>query len=206
MKITLDSNSSNAYMNLLRKVLRCRIPSTRPIAFKVGSVCDVCNTADSVEEDMSEFISNVSSSLFAMEENSDFAVFECSVSETLNLSELSSQLASSGVTVLDLGTDSVLHALSVTPVRIYFRKAPGNFTIKENEEFLESRGVDTSSLVVVNSRHCPIKNLTYKVLDNVNGKTVYDLEVETDGSLTTEAALTKAANLIVDDSKSLLES
>lgn len=206
MKVVLDSNSSNAFLNLLRKVLRSRLPSARPIAFKVGSVCDVCNTADSVEEDMSEFISNVSSSFFAMNEDSELAVYTCSVNGTLSLAGASSELAASGVTVLDLGTDEVLHTLSPIPVTIYFRRAPGRFTARENEEFLAGKGVDTSELIIINSRHCPIKNLTYEEVDQYDGKTEYNFSLETDGSITSESAVASALNLIAADSRSLLSS
>ena len=202
MKLVLNSLSSNAFMNLFRTVLLCRLDSTRPIAFSVGVGSDVCNISDSVEEDMSEFISNVSSSYFTINSESDLAKLELSVNGTLELSQESSALASCNVQVLNLGVDGVLHSLESVPVVVYFRRAAGHFTADENEEFLQSRGVDTSKLVVVNSRHCPIQKYTFEPVDSDNGKTTYEVSIETDGSITAESAADLALSLIDGDSNS----
>ena len=65
MEITLNKYTGEAYLNLLRQTLMCRIPVTRPVAFRVGS-SNVIDLGDLAEEDTSEFISNVSSSSFVM--------------------------------------------------------------------------------------------------------------------------------------------
>ena len=52
MEITLNKYTGEAYLNLLRQTLMCRIPVTRPVAFRVGS-SNVIDLGDLAEEDTS---------------------------------------------------------------------------------------------------------------------------------------------------------
>ena len=73
MEITLNKYTGEAYLNLLRQTLMCRIPVTRPVAFRVGS-SNVIDLGDLAEEDTSEFISNVSSSSFVMQGEKELCI------------------------------------------------------------------------------------------------------------------------------------
>lgn len=206
MKIVLDSLGANAFINLVRTMMLCRLESVRPIAFSVGTTSDVCNISDNVEEDMSEFISNVSSSCYAIDSGTDLVKLELSVDGTLSFAQESSQLAAQGLKVLNLGVSEVLHSLCSVPVTIYFRKAAGHFTIDENEEFLEARGVDVSTLVVTNSRHSPVSRFGFKQEDVAGGKTVFEISLQTDGSMTEDDAVKTVLSMIADDAKTTLAS
>lgn len=195
MEITLNKYTGAAYLNLLRQTLLCRIPVTRPVAFRVGS-SNVIDLGDLAEEDTSEFISNVSSSSFVMSGREEFYVWSGSVSSVLSFS---TRAVFGDVTVLHTGVKDVLHVLAPTTVEIYFRKGCGKFTSQENEAFLKKHGVNTDTVITVNTRHCAVKLFSFKEKMRVGNDIVYDLGIVPENGDTEENLLKKAIDIITGD-------
>lgn len=194
MKLRLNKYVGDSIVNSLRQAVMCRVPDTRPIAFKVGEMSDVVNISDVVEEDMTEFISNVSSSYYASA--NELEVFNSRVGNVLHTSDIAK---GSGISVLSVGVSEVLHVLAGVPVTIYFRRDAGKFLSKENAMFLKSKGVDTNSLVIINSRHSPVLNFSFtkkRVSDFIDE---FDISVYTNGSVPGEEILKYGIEILKKD-------
>lgn len=189
MKVTFDKSIADATFNAVRQVLLTKSTEARPIAFKVGDMSNVLRTSDVVEEDMTEFISNVSAG--AYECSGDFAVYETQVDGTLNLSKLAES------SIKSVGDDiAVLHSLQPIGVQIFFRNDCGSYTSKENAYWLESKGVDTTSLVVTASHHCAIDSFMYTKDEGESNRVTFDLSLGTKYSKTEIELFTEAVDYI----------
>lgn len=203
MKIKVDKYSGASYLNTLRQIALTRLKEIRPIAFKVGAFSNVLTINDSVEEDMTEFISKISSSVFSYEGNAPLFKWKGIVNRCLAINEL----AKDGLGVVVAGCKEILHCDGCEEAIIYFRNDCGKFTREENIGFLRSNSVNTDDLVVVASRHSPIKLFAFeKVGDpDYEGNVEYELSVCTKGIITEEIAIRTAAMLLANDSEAFIK-
>lgn len=192
MKIEVNKYYGESLINALRQAAICGIPEVRPIAFKVGTASNVLEISDLVEEDMTEFISNVSSSVYETSSNSELFNLEVEAHGVLTVN----QLCSGEIAIANRGIEEVLHTFAPIKVTVYFRKAAGSYREKENESFLENNSVDTSNLVVVNSRHCPVQKFIQVEENRTDKSIIFNISVLTNFSVTEEEVLTKAVALI----------
>lgn len=202
MILNLNRYTDKTYVNLLRQVCMCRIPEVRPIAFKVGATSNVAEIGDSVEEDMSEFISNVSSAVFRFVKEDDLCVTRCDCDGVLKLSNLTS-----GNVSLVQGDKEILHSLARINVQVIFRKAAGRYKLAENREFVRQRATsigitDVNEWVFINSRHCPVISFCDNLLGELKDGCQHEVEVITNNSIDAETLLGMAITLIKDDIKS----
>ncbi len=195
MEITLNKYTGEAYLNLLRQTLMCRIPVTRPVAFRVGS-SNVIDLGDLAEEDTSEFISNVSSSSFVMQGEKELCVWKGTVNSVLSFS---TQTMFGDVSVLKTGVKDVLHVLAPVTAEIYFRKGCGKFTSQENAAFLKKHGIVPDAVTAINTRHCAVDAFSYKEKARVGDSVIYDLKILTGNGDTGENLFKQAMAVIASE-------
>lgn len=175
MKIELDKQYGPALVNYLRQCTMTSVPVVKPIAFAVGTNSNVLETSDSVIEDMTTFIHNVMCSNYYLVDTTGTLdkpiLFEMTVSTNLKTSDFNS------VKVYSKEDSVLLHALSETPVKIYFRNACGKYSVKQNLQFLQDAGVNTNDIVVVPSRHCAVDSFTVNEIENED-KFVCEIDVK----------------------------
>lgn len=197
MKIKLNRNTAAGVMNCIRQAAMTRIPVLRPIAFAVGETCDVVDIGDYAEEDMTEFISNITSMEFQYSGNSEVVKFAKVCKGVLQASDL----VTSEIKVARYDVTEVLHTSIPQKVEIYFRFSDGMHRKEDNESFLQANGIDTSKLVVINSRHCAMENFFAKELveESTPGEVVYDVSVMTNSTHSQADILEQAIKSIAAD-------
>lgn len=176
MQVTLEKGLGNAFLNTVRSAAYVCCPIVRPIGFKVGGDSTVVSISDSVLEDMTTFISNVSRHVFYYRGNRDLieATVECD-GELM----LSALLNGTGVTVNE--DVPVLHSNAPVRVSVIFHFGSGNHLIQENEAILENAGY--TGYVATNSRHCVVDAFTFNRTDTSDTEEVYEVTLTTiDGS------------------------
>lgn len=198
MTITLDRFTDAMYVNLIRQICMCRIPTLRPIAFKVGELSNVAEISPMVEEDMSEFISTVSSAVY----RADGAEEIFSVSTKGDGEFRISSLCYSTVQLVK-GDCAALHTHTPITVEVLFRKATGVYTEKENRDFLKAEKVDLDGWTVINSRHCAVKKFHPKKVKEWPDRVEYEISLVTDDSIGEEEILMEAFNVLKQDASKL---
>ncbi|GAA0101680.1 hypothetical protein UT300012_23950 [Paraclostridium bifermentans] len=165
--ITLECNKGEGEIlgNLLRKYALNRLPSWRPIAFKLETDdSNILSAGDEIVESMVEFRQNLSELEF--EVNAPEETDLTSIEVELNGRLMSDDLKSSGVTCKTLGVP-LLTALNSrsTPVKIYLRKETGTSSSGDNLTFLQERGVysDDSKITFIPSIHSLVTQFGFKV-------------------------------------------
>lgn len=197
MEIILNKYTGAAYLNLLRQTLLCRIPVTRPAAFRAGA-SNVTDLGDLMEEDTSEFISNVSSSSFVTPGDGDFFLWKGTVDSVLSLS---AQTVLGDVTVLHTGVKDVLHVFAPVTVELYFRKGCGKFTSQENQAFLEKHGVMSDSVIAVNTRHCAVDSISFEEKSRAGDNIIYNLDIKPGNGDTSSSLFKQAMDIITGDAR-----
>lgn len=195
MRIELKKHSANAIINALRHVAMTEIPVLRPIAFAVGTGSNVIEIGDWCEEDMTEFISSLSTMTYAYSGDLSLVKFDELCSGVVNYTILES----SGIKVLTVQTKDVLHLRQQARVQVYFRNAPGKFTSDENEKFLVRNGVDASNLTVINSRHCAALALIPTVVEETMDTTVFDVEIVSSCGKSGDEILTQSIDFLTSE-------
>lgn len=157
MVLSLNKFTDMMYVNLVRQVCMCRIPTLRPIAFKVGEFSNVATIGTTVEEDMSEFISNVNSAVYMYSGSDELVTVDVIADEELFISDL----VKAPIQLVN-GNRAALHPHSPVNVRVVYRNAAGVYTSNENRDFLKKQKVDVDGLTIVNSRHCAVRKFQTK--------------------------------------------
>ena len=163
MELTVRKGCAGIIANVVRQIALTQIKSLRPIAIKIN-FANVISAGDSVLEDMIQICSNLNSLHYVNTSGTDFVEFSCNVSNVLKASDLHN-------THLDVALNKstnreLMHVLNDNvPVTIYFRYDNGVISRDDNVFFLEQNKVDTSDLVVVNSRHTDIINFSYTITE-----------------------------------------
>ncbi len=200
MRITMDKQYGQAFVNLIRQVSMASVNVVRPIAFEVGASSSVVDSSNSMVEDMTEFISNVSQFAYIVdksnEENNKPIVFNDTVSSTLSTYDFSS----AGIKCKD--NKVVATMLSAENIKIVFRNSKGKYSARENVEYLQNNGMDTESLVVIPSRHCAAD--TFRIKEQPGSKYTVDLTLFS--QVASENEILKAAlNEIAQNTTELLK-
>lgn len=203
MRIKVDKYSGASFLNTLRQVALTRLKEVRPIAFRVGSFSNVLTINDSVEEDMTEFISKVSSSVFNFDGEDQLIAWKGLADKCLAVS----QIAGDGLSILVHGCEDVLHCDGSEEVVIYFRNDCGKFTREENIAFLRSHSIDTDSLVVIASRHSPVKTFAFEKVSepDYENNVEFEVNVITKGIFTEETVIRTAAMFLANDSEAFIK-
>ena len=194
MKVTLAKFTDEMYVNLIRQICMCRVPALRPVAFKVGEMSNVAEISSMVEEDMSEFISNMSSAVYKSVIDDEVLIASTKVSNKFNISDLTT----SSVQLVS-GDCEALHVHAPITVTVIFRKASGVYTEKENRDFLEKRKVSLEGFTVINSRHCVIKKFQSKKVEEAETTVEYEIRVVTDGSILEDEVVETALKILQTD-------
>lgn len=185
MKFKLNKQYGPSLINLIRQVSMTAIPTVRPIAFSVGAHSNVLDTADSVVEDMTSFIHNVSACEYtAANKEAKLLTYNGIAAGTLQTNAFSS------AGVISHSDATVLHTLSNTNVSIIFRNARGNFSAKENIEFLQDNAIDTKHYVVIPSRHCAVDKFT---ITDEDAEDCYIADLTVQSNLYTEQSILQEA-------------
>lgn len=200
MNIVLNKYVGESVMNAVRQAAMCCIEEVRPIAFKVGLDSNVIAISDFVEEDMTEFISNVCSSSFVASPNSDDLV---EVTVEANGVLTVKDLCTNSIAVAKFGIVDVLHTMKSTNVTVWFRRASGAFREKENVQFLEDHRVDTSHLVVINSRHCPVTVFHQQEVSRSEDSITFSIEIRTNSTVTENEVLERAISFVKSEVNSI---
>ena len=172
MKIKCDVGFNRSLLNAVRAASFSSLPVIRPIGFTVAGTSNVVSLPDTILEDMTKFIANVSKGEFIYTGNEALIVCNVSFTGELKLSEL---LAGTGITAVE--DFAILHATETISVKVLFRFDRGCFTIEQNQDFLEKHGA--SKCVVVNSRHCPIKSFNILDANTSAAKDTFEVTIDT---------------------------
>lgn len=192
MQLTLNKQYGPALLNLLRQVAMCSVPTIRPIAFSVGSTSTIIASNDNTIEDMTEFIDNVMKSNYTTQSTEKLIVYEGDVNGTMLVSEF-------GKVGIETKEDAeILHTLRNVPVRIVFRNDAGNYTAKENQQFLlENSAFKEEEFVCVASRHSDIESYTQKETER-NSNLEYNVQIKTFSGRTDREILSLAKQQILN--------
>lgn len=169
-KIAINKNYSTAVLNFIRCIGLTMTKEIRPIGFSVGTSSTVIEIGDNVEEDMTEFTNNVSSCKFRSDSEEELLVWTGTFNSVLNSTDIKGD-------VVSLNNKELLHSLGPETVTIYFRNSNGMYTGDENREFLASQGVNLDRVMTISSRHSQIDNYTFKEVERIDDKIVYDVNV-----------------------------
>lgn len=202
MRVQVNHYCGAAMLNTLRQIALTRLPETRPIAFKVGAFSNVLAISDSVEEDMTEFISNVCSSVFSTAGSDEILVCSCTAEGKLSIDDLTASTAG-GLTVVSKGAVDILHCTDRVGVYIVFRTAAGKFTRQENAEFLRRNGIDSSSYVTVNSRHTPTAEFAIEKVAELGELDEYEIGIFAKAGLPVATIYDDAVRIYKDDAMQL---
>lgn len=174
-------------LNAARSAAFICYPCIRPIAFDVGGDSNVLSISDSVIEDMTTFISNVSTLNFSYSGNSALIAAKVTCDGTLTIKQL---LAGTGISC---NVDrEILHSSTPTDVTVVFAVQSGNKLNTENEELLTETPYE--KFTVINSRHCIVNSFTYHKIDDSDGNETYDVTIDTIGDVSEEEVLKLAFN------------
>lgn len=177
MRIELNKQYGPGLVNLLRQAAMLSVPVVKPIAFAVGQSSNVIDTCSNVIEDMTMFTNNVMTKTYYMNNPEDKLDVPILVALTVKENLKTSDFEQFGIKCKQ---DSiVLHALSSVNVKMYFRNSCGNYTAKQNVEFLQDAGVNTNDIIAVPSRHCAIKSFILDPQENED-KFVCNIRVESE--------------------------
>lgn len=173
MQVNLQTGTGSAYLNAIRSTAYGCYPVVRPIGFKVGDHSTVVTTSDSVLEDMTTFISNVSHCIFKCTGDRDLIVATCLCNGELRISEL---LADSPISVENDAI--ILHSMQEIEVSVVFLNTTGNRMLYDNSDLLEKHGL--TGYVAITSRHCIINAFTFHKIDELGDNTeVFEVSIET---------------------------
>lgn len=176
MELMVRKGCATVIANVVRQIALTQIKSLRPIAIKIN-FANVISAGDSVLEDMIQICSNLNSLHYINTRGTDFVKFSCNVSSVLKASDLRN--ADLEVALNKSINSELIHVLNDNiPVTIYFRYANGVATRDDNVFFLEQNNVDTSDLVVINSRHTDIINFSYTITELDRDNDLINFSVE----------------------------
>lgn len=192
LEVSVNKYSGASLLNTIRQIALTNLHEVRPIGFKVGSFSNSLMIGDTVEEDMVEFISAVSSSVFKLLDcNSDACyVWKGTVKDVLSISDLDDGTLS----VMCHGTQELLHVFEPISVEIYFRCAAGKYTVEENSNYLKSHGYDTDAIEVIASHHSVTQYFSFKKIEENETNDIYGVQIVSKGDLT-EQQIFNAASL-----------
>lgn len=191
MEIVLQQGIGNALLNAVRSEAYLCYPIIRPIGFKVGGDSTVVGIADSVVEDMTTFISNVSRWVFDYRGDSPVICTKVVCDGELLLSEL---LKGSGITTN--GDAAILHSNAPVEVEVVFNFVAGNKLLQENDALLKKAGYN--GFTAINSRHCVIDKFTFKVVDTMDDAEVFDVLITTVDGSSDKAVFKKALEGVIE--------
>ena len=172
MKIKCDVGFNRSLLNTVRAASFSSLPVVRPIGFMVAGTSNVVSLPDTVLEDMTKFIANVSKGEFIYTGNEALIVCNASFTGELKLSEL---LAGTAIKAVEDFT--ILHATETISVKVLFRFDRGCYTLEQNRDFLEKHSA--SNCVVINSRHCPIKSFNVLDANTSAAKDTFEITIDT---------------------------
>ena len=188
MRLQLNKYCANGICNSIRQTVLTRLPCVRPIGFSIDGAT-VISINDSVEEDMTEFISSVSAGNFYCREDTD-SIIECSVSVdgVLKLSDL----CKANPNLVLIGEDRcVLHTLSPISVTVLFRYDSGTNSVADNTEFLSKNGFPNA--IAICSRHSYVTAATFQLIETQGNDSIMELSVksvlEEDGDVLIKQAI-----------------
>ncbi len=165
MSIVIECNKGEGQVfgNLLRKFALMRLPSWRPIAFRIEREgTNILHSSPDILQSMLEFAQELSELQFECESNDDVVqeiyTFQGSLSSS-DLTKGSVKCLTDGVPLLDLmGTTGLT-------VKLIFRKTYGICSANQNLNFLQEKQIigDNSEIKVISSIHSEISKFFYKV-------------------------------------------
>lgn len=191
MKLKIRKEYGDAFINLLRQLCLTTTKKVKPIAFAVGTNSNVLEIGNTVEEDMTEFVSNVSHCTFVTQSQKELLEWSGICEHELKADQIKSNDVES---ILSFNT--LLHSLAPIKVQIYFRNSDGSHSDIENQSFLASHDIDTSRLVVIPSRHCVVSAFTFKYEDLDENYRLYDVNVVCEQGYAYESFLEDKIKLI----------
>lgn len=160
-QLTLPKGAGTIIGNLLRQIALTQVDATCLIAYSVGDSSNVISAENNnVLEDMVEFSNNLSEYVYDID--TDYARVEVTFSDVLIVKHLQDE----GLTVYvpEQASGELLHLLDGSiKVTLYFRKNHNYDYADDNRLFLESKGVDLTNVVVINSRYKYVKQFSFEV-------------------------------------------
>jgi DNA-directed RNA polymerase alpha subunit len=196
MIVKLNRYTADGVINSIRQIALTRLNSLRPIAFAVGESSNVINISEKCEEDMTEFIGNISSMAFSYTGGNKLVTWKNLCRDVLNASAFSN----GEIGVISYDVTEVLHVFTPMNVTVYFRFDSGKHTKEDNEAFLKKNGVNTDSLVIINSRHGVVKNFVVnKLEEDASDNVSYDVNVITEGTISAEEVVSQAISILKRD-------
>lgn len=179
MSVTLECNKGEGKVigNLIRKYALMRLPSWRPIAFRIEREgTNILHSSPEILQSMLEFSQELSELQFSCDSNLDVVqevyTFNGSLTSD-NLQGSSVKCLTSGVHLLDLINDS---SLTIT---IYFRNGYGINDINQNLSFLQEKQIvaDNSEIKVIPSIHSEVTQFFYRIEETTLDKENLILEL-----------------------------
>lgn len=163
-KMRVKKGLGNIVANVIRQMALVGINSLRPIAITVGQNSNVISAGENVVEDMIQICSNLNSLHYEVLGNLDFDSIIIFHTKINNGVLKSSDLKDDKFHAVSDTDRELLHVLNGhVDVTIYFRYTSNVCTKDDNILCLENNGIDTSTLVVTNSRHSDVLNFAYKI-------------------------------------------
>jgi len=189
--------------NSLRRVLLSSLPGTAITSAKIVGAHHEFTTIEGVLEDVAEIILNLKQIKFKMDEtkNEEFAVLDIEGPVKVYAKDIK---LPQGIEII---TPDVHIATITSNIRfqmeLKIERGRGYVMVEEMEEPSEIGWIQ------IDASFSPVKRCTFNVEPTrVGGKTDYDkliLEIETDGSITPDEALTKASNILIEHYQLLLK-
>lgn len=201
MSIVLECNKGEGSIigNMLRKYSLMRLPSWRPIAFRVEKEgTNILHSSPDMLQSMIEFSQNLSELQFEAPAGSrcgDLIEQHLTFSSELNSNDLSTNsivCKTENVALLNTITSGS------TNISVYYRHAYGVSTINQNLMFLQEKGlvVDNSEIKVISSIHSEVTKFTYDIEPSALDKENLVIKMDNNfGNLEAKETLSEVINL-----------
>lgn len=195
MKLKLNKEYGESLCNTIRQIALTQMVVVRPVGFSVGDNSTVIDTCDSVEEDMTEFISNVCEGVYLAVTSELPELLEGTVrcNGTLTLGDLCPE----GWDITALQPErAVLHTLAPVVVGVVFRASTGYHSMQENADFLAKNNYLAGSWVPISSRHSLVTRFSYTTLETESDKCTMELSATTNGNVDGDTVIAKSLEIL----------
>lgn len=196
MKVKCEAVFNRPLLNAIRAASFSSVPVVRPIGFVVADTSNVVSLPDTVLEDMTKFIANVSRGEFIASGNKELIICQATCSGELKLSEL---LNGSDISAVE--DFPILHSTEPVTVKVLFRYSRGCYSISQNTDFLEKHVA--SNCVVVNSRHCPVENFSVLEANTSAARDTFEITINTVSGVDDNTVWNESIDTLISELKHL---
>lgn len=182
MSVTIECNKGEGAVlgNLFRKYTLMRLPSWRPIAFRIEREgTNILHSSPEILQSMLEFSQDLSELQFTCSEEGDMVQETYAFKGSLKSDDLNGnhiKCLTEGIPLLDLLNDSPL------TITVYFRNGYGINDINQNLSFLQEKQIvaDNSEIKIIPSIHSEVTKFFYEIEETTLDKENLILHLDND--------------------------